>query len=173
MSGGVRAVICEGCGRRAGAGERSCPACGRPLPGAEASDAPLGWVTAPLAVTGPGEEGEPAGAAAVPAEDEDESSLFLPEAVRAERGHAREGAGGPPPDRASRPVDLPGGTGWRVRASAFPAAPEAATPAEAAAPPRPPRASLPGWVYPVLVGAILATSLGAALLVALHVLRRG
>jgi hypothetical protein len=44
------AVICEGCGRAAGAREVYCPACGRQLPGREVpggSDAaPPGWLVA-------------------------------------------------------------------------------------------------------------------------------
>lgn len=162
-------LICEGCGRAAGAREVYCTACGRSLPGRSvpqaASDAaPPGWLVA-AGAHGEGGFFEPLPALPV------SLAPAPPKLAPVELGPS-DGTGVPLP-----PVD--GGPGWRVRESAAPRAPlppPLRTPAETGGavadggalvvPARRPPLHL---LFVPLLAVVLLSSAGAVALLVLHV----
>lgn len=159
----VTSELCAGCGRSIGPGDVACPGCGRPL--GRGGEVPPGWAVAPgtasPAIALSAADGPARGASSPPPADP-----FRPAGV---------GAPGTSGEEPPRPAYVLGGPNWRLRPRVAPGAAAAQSTMPRVAFTRPVAAAAPRRSARVLfwslVGAILATSAAALVILAVHVVR--
>ncbi|HZS15209.1 MAG TPA: hypothetical protein VFC09_11465 [Candidatus Dormibacteraeota bacterium] len=156
-------LVCDGCGRVAGEREVSCGACGRMLPGRSEDDsaaAPPGWLVAPTARDQAGPWFEPMPAVPLPVPERPLRAAPPPRSQptyrvaeeRRQPGEARPVPAPPPPT-----LPVPGAEPPVVAGGAAAALSERAP-------------ALRALLVPLLLCAV-GSSLGAVLLLVLHLLR--